>query len=75
MTGKSSDLGERVSALETDMERLMGNGQPGVIARLEERLARLENLKWIAGGAILAAAFLSGSGTFTLDHVLKAFGH
>lgn len=66
-------LGERITALETDMERLMGNGQPGIIARLEDRLRRLDRLAWIAGGAVLAAAFLSGSGTVSLAHLLEMF--
>lgn len=64
-------MGERVTALETDMERLMGNGQPGIIAEINGRLQRLDRMAWIAGGAVGVAAFLTGSGTFTLDHLLK----
>ena len=38
--------GERLSALETEVRTLTGNGQPGRIARLEEDVDRLKAFRW-----------------------------
>jgi hypothetical protein len=40
------DTGERVSALETDMYGLVGNGQPGRVAVLERSVAKLVQFRW-----------------------------
>lgn len=68
-------LGERVASLEKDMQHLMGNGQPGIIAEIRESLKRIDRFVWIVIGVVLAASFLTGNGTLTLDHLLKALTH
>lgn len=68
------DLGKEVAVLKNQMAQLVGNGQPGVIARLDKRLETLESFRWILLGAIILAAFLSGTGLVSLEHILKLFG-
>lgn len=45
------DTGERVSALETDLHGLIGNGQPGRVAQLEKAVAKLTQWRWWMVGA------------------------
>jgi hypothetical protein len=40
------EVGERVSALETDMHGLVGNGQPGRVALLERSVDKLVQFRW-----------------------------
>jgi uncharacterized protein involved in exopolysaccharide biosynthesis len=56
---------ERLAVIEETVldlkERLFGNGQPGVIEKHEIRITRLENYRWLIGGAVglfMAAATL-----------------
>jgi hypothetical protein len=45
------ETGERVSALETDIHGLVGNGQPGRVALLETAVAKLSQWRWWLVGA------------------------
>lgn len=50
-----------------DLDRhLFGNGQPGVISKMEKRLRALEVFRWIVVGALLCAMALLGSQTKAL---------
>jgi hypothetical protein len=55
--------GERLSALETSMRTLVGNGQPGRITQIEESVKGLERWKWkvlgiSTGGSAVVSAVL-----------------
>lgn len=70
-------LGERVASLETDMERLMGNGQPGLIAQIQEDMERnaefvrkLDKKMLLIGLGLIVAVFAAGSGTGSLKSVI-----
>jgi hypothetical protein len=45
------DTGERVSALETDMHALVGNGNPGRVALIEIAVSKLSQWRWWLVGA------------------------
>jgi hypothetical protein len=53
---------ERLAAIEAIVlrmeQRLLGNGQPGIIDKLERRVTRLESWFWRAAGAIGLAVFI-----------------
>jgi hypothetical protein len=55
------DTGERVAALETDMHGLMGNGQPGRVALMENAIDALSQWRWwmlgcaAGGGGVISA--------------------
>lgn len=40
------ESGERISSLETDMHALMGNGQPGRMAHVENAVSQLSQWRW-----------------------------
>lgn len=40
------ESGERISALETDMHALIGNGQPGRVSHLEKAVSQLSQWRW-----------------------------
>jgi len=40
-----------LATLETQMEELVGNGQPGRISSLERRVARHDKVLWLVTGA------------------------
>lgn len=47
---ESRAQGDRLARVETHMERLVGNGQPGLVAELDRRITTLEHYKnWLAG--------------------------
>lgn len=55
--------GERLSALETSMRTLVGNGQPGRITQIEDAVKGLERWKWkvlgiSTGGSAVVSAVL-----------------
>jgi hypothetical protein len=55
------ETGERLSSLETSMTSLVGNGQPGRITILEQRLDDLRRWRWrMVGIATGVATVLSG---------------
>jgi len=56
--GFESKVVESLSRLETQMETLVGNGQPGIITKQEERIAALEQFKAKAIGYGAAIAFV-----------------
>lgn len=64
----SRKTAERLSALETSMKTLTGNGQPGRITLLEQTVAKLDRWKvWIGG----AAAGVSGVVTLIFHLFIK----
>ena len=50
------DAGERVSALETEMHGLVGNGQPGRVALLERSVDKLVQFRWWTVGVAAGAS-------------------
>jgi len=63
------DLLIEIHAKVTGMERrLFGNGQPGTIAEIWERIEEterkvhlLQSFRWLLGGAVAVVAFLLGA--------------
>lgn len=49
---------ESLARLETNMENLVGNGQPGRVTKLEEEVKDLSKWRWIIGGVIIAISAL-----------------
>lgn len=52
------------------MERLLGNGQPGLIENMQKKLATHDKWFWIGLGGILVFQFLSGNGILSLSKLL-----
>lgn len=48
--------GERLSALETSMRALIGNGNPGRITLLERAVTRLQEWRWKMLGIYMGAS-------------------
>lgn len=53
---------DRLTKLETQMKELKGNGQPGRIDRIEEKLDKLSKQVYIGLGLVLAMQFLALAG-------------
>lgn len=73
-------IGERVAHMEEairDLKHtLFGNGQPGELKEIRTDVSSLKRDRWILMGAFGAFQFLSGSGSFSLEQLLKHFlGH
>lgn len=66
MTSEEMLLGQ----IQSVEHRLWGNGQPGEITKLSNRVSVLERVMWTGLGAILVMQFLTGSGSFSLMHFL-----
>jgi hypothetical protein len=47
---------DTLARLDTKMETLVGNGQPGRVGRLEEQLEALKRARWTMGGIVVGAA-------------------
>jgi hypothetical protein len=60
--GEMSAERERLAALETQMKELKGNGQPGRIDRIEEKLDKLSARVYIGLGLVMALQFLALAG-------------
>lgn len=67
---KSYNHDARIAVLESQMKKLVGNGQPGIITILEKKMGRLELL--LLG--LIMAALASGSGTVSLKALLEWIG-
>lgn len=75
----------RISILENDMERLLGNGQPGMIAKLESQVSAIlvtisgidktvQDAKWkimMFVIIIVTAIMVAGSGTISLKTLIE----
>ena len=67
-----SALGQRLTAVEVEVHTLIGNGQPGRIAKLEAKVSTLESYLWRALGAMGA---IGASGTFIWAIVKWGIAH
>lgn len=81
------ELVARVSVLEDQMERILGNGQPGMIAKLESKVdnvqgdvssirkvvddSKIRLLMFVM--AIIVAVMAAGSGTISLKTLIELF--
>jgi hypothetical protein len=69
-----------VAVLQKQMEQLMGNGQPGIVAELRSDSAKMREMLqglnykifW-AAGVIVLAIVTAGSGTVSLKTILELF--
>jgi hypothetical protein len=61
---------ERIVTLENKMEDIRGNGKPGRVGKLEERVLLHDRYLLIGFGAVLAAQFLGANGLLSL-HLVK----
>jgi hypothetical protein len=71
----------RLTLLEDDMEKLIGNGKQGVIQDLREDMSDLKDLvlkvRWAFWGgfsALMVMLALSGSGTVSLKSLINLLG-
>lgn len=67
-------MGRELSVVQTVLatlnKSLFGNGQPGIIERIENKVNRHDKWIYIATGAIVTMQFLSGSGLISLKGLL-----
>jgi hypothetical protein len=49
---------EKLTRLETMLAQLVGNGQPGRVQRLEEKVRRHDRVLWMVSGAGVVAGWL-----------------
>jgi hypothetical protein len=67
-------VGERLARLEVrvnDIDHdLFGNGQPGMMREIDDRLKSLEKRWWIAVGVLLVFQLLTSNGVISLKSVL-----
>lgn len=62
------DTGERVSSLETDMHGIIGNGQPGRMALMEQAVGTLKEFRWwLVGAAAGSGAVVSTFAWFVVE--------
>lgn len=59
-----------VTETKTQMTDLIGNGQPGRIARLEKAVEILKRFRWMVLGYASAISFVISTG-FAIAHALK----
>jgi hypothetical protein len=80
MTANRTALGAetRLALLEEDMERLLGNGRPGLIQDLRDDIGAVKELVFKARyvflgcfAAVMLMLMLSGSGTVSLKTLLQ----
>lgn len=62
-------LPQRVTALEGQMEVIGGNGQPGTVQILSERVRGVERFSWLMTGALILLSALIGWGALQLAAV------
>ena len=51
---------QRLTAIETHLENLVGNGQPGTIEKIQARLSTVEQWVWRATGIALVIVLAVG---------------
>jgi hypothetical protein len=70
----TTDYGERIARVEVRVDEithdLYGNGQPGILADLKNRLGVLETLKNKASGGVIVLIFLSNLLSAVALHLL-----
>jgi len=80
VNGGNSDHPARIAVLEEQMERLLGNGQPGMISEMRKDMDEIREMYneakvkvlWFVI-LIIAAVVSAGNGTISLHALLQAF--
>lgn len=67
----SSDTGERLSVLETHMEGLVGNHQPGRLTILENKVAAIQQWRHYTTGIYIGVSGLISATVAFLYHMWK----
>ena len=67
----SADTAERLSVLETHMEGLVGNHQPGRLTIVENKVSELQHWRWKAVGIYIGVSGAVSVVTAVLYHLLK----
>jgi hypothetical protein len=62
---------ERLASLETSMYSLVGNGQPGLIAKLQEDVRDLQKWRWRMVGIVTGVATVMSGIVTTIGLLLK----
>lgn len=65
------DIGSRLAVLEDQMRTLLGNGQPGIITKQDNRIRAVERINYIGIGIIVTLQFLSANGLLNIRNWLK----
>lgn len=72
--GPHLPFSDRLAVVESRMKDLFGNGQPGLMEKMDQRITILENFRWKAIGAMALIVFLTnvltGSGVVSLERFL-----
>lgn len=50
-----------LARLDENMESLVGNGQPGRVTKLEDKVEALQKERWYAGGVIAGGSAILGT--------------
>ena len=71
LNDNSRSTGERLASLETSMKSLLGNGQPGLISKLQDELKDLQRWRWRMAGLATGAGVISSGVISGLAWLLK----
>lgn len=67
----SQDVVQRLSKLETQSENIVGNGQPGRLTIVENKVSELQHVHWLMRGIYIGVSALVSAGTAFLYHLWK----
>lgn len=67
----SADTAERLSVLETHMDNLVGNHQPGRLTLLENKVTAIQQWRHYTTGIYIGVSGLVSAGTALLYHLWK----
>lgn len=67
----SADTGERLSILETHMEGLVGNHQPGRLTILENKVAAIQQWRHYTTGIYIGVSGLISAGVAFVYHIWR----
>lgn len=64
-------IGERLARLETHVESLVGNGQPGRLTVAEKKISDLQQWRWTTTGIYIGISSLVSVATAFVYHLWK----
>lgn len=71
IVGELRMIGERLARLETHVESLVGNGQPGRLTLVENKVSELQHWRWKATGIYTGASAVISAVVAFLYHLWK----
>jgi hypothetical protein len=67
----SDDMGQRTTRLETHMESLVGDKQPGRLTRLEDKVAAIQQWRHYTTGIYIGVSGIVSAATAFIYHLWK----